>query len=234
MQRPVHIPNHPGRQSGSIPLRFQLVWSQPCNTTVTDTLHGAGCSWSSEPEHLAGSPQLASRALKRALEPTGPMKGHWKTAACDITPTQNPFPPAASCWAPHAFQYFRISFSSSLSSSPVSISLSELGGYSLPYCMGYMQKGFGSMGCRHGLWEEVRGCLVLVPVSSIMDPPQAKAEPISEAGDVPVKTCLRKRRKCQMEGGGGNEVRYKRGTARSEEEEVLHDGADIPCSPLPE
>lgn len=76
------------------------------------------------------------------------------------------------------------------------------------------------------LWGEVRGCLMLAPVSSVTDPPWAKAEPISEAGDASVKTDLRKGRKHQMEGGGRNKVRNKRGTARSdEEEEVLHGGA---------
>lgn len=133
-----------------------------------------------------------------------------------------PLPTCSILLGTHAFQSSRISFFSSLSSSPVSISLSELGGYSLPYSTGYTQKGLGSGGLQ--TWEQVLGCLVLVPPSSRMDPPQAKA------GDAPVKTCLRKGRKCQMEGGGGNEVRYKRRTARSEEE-MLHDGADIPCSP---
>lgn len=62
----------------------------------------------------------------------------------------------------------------------------------------------------------LRGRLVLVPVSFIPDPPRARAEPISEAGDAPMKT--RKGRKHPMEDGGRNKVRNKGGTERSEEE----------------
>lgn len=61
----------------------------------------------------------------------------------------------------------------------------------------------------------LRGCLVLVPISFIPDPPRARAEPISEAGDAPMKT--RKGRKHPMD-GGRNKVRNKGGTERSEEE----------------
>lgn len=49
-----------------------------------------------------------------------------------------------------------------------------------------------------GLW----GRLVLVPVSFVSDPPQARAEPISEADDASMKT--RKGRKHPMEEGGRN------------------------------
>ena len=45
-QRPVHVPDHP---TDSLAASLS-VWSQPRTAAITGTLHGAGCSWSSEPE----------------------------------------------------------------------------------------------------------------------------------------------------------------------------------------
>lgn len=59
MQRPVCVLDHPSRQSGCIPLCFQLAWSQPRTAAIKGTLHGAGCSWSRESGRPAGSPQLS-------------------------------------------------------------------------------------------------------------------------------------------------------------------------------